>query len=67
MALLEKAAGQGHACAMDVLGSIHRVRQEHEQAVQWYTKAAEAGADTRPLFGSTQALSLGQGVHLGVM
>ena len=43
MALLEKAAGQGHAYAMDVLGSIYHVRKEHEQAVEWYTKGAEAG------------------------
>ena len=43
MALLEKAAGQGHAYAMAVLGSVHRVREEHEQAVEWYAKGAEAG------------------------
>jgi len=42
-ALLEKAAGQGHAYAMDALGSIHRVRKEHGQAVEWYMKGAEAG------------------------
>jgi hypothetical protein len=28
---------------------------------------ARAGADTRPLFGSRYALSVGQGVHLGVV
>jgi TPR repeat protein len=28
---------------MEVLASIHRVRQEHEHAVGWTTKAAEAG------------------------
>jgi len=27
----------------------------------------EAGAYTRPLFGSTQAFCVGQGVHLGVV
>jgi len=43
MALLEKAAGQGHAYAMKVLGSIHSARDEHEQAVGWFTKGAEAG------------------------
>jgi TPR repeat protein len=43
MALLEKAAGPGHAYAMYALGSIHDVRKEHEQAVAWFTKAAEAG------------------------
>jgi len=42
-ALLEKAAGQGHACAMNVLGSIHSVRKEHEQAVAWYRKGVEVG------------------------
>jgi len=42
-ALLEKAAGQGHAYAMKALGHIHRVREEDEQAVQWFTKGAEAG------------------------
>ena len=25
------------------LGSIHRVRNEHEQAIEWFTKGAEAG------------------------
>jgi TPR repeat protein len=43
MALLEKAAGQGHVHAMFVLGGIHHERKEHEQAVAWKTKAAEAG------------------------
>ena len=50
MALLEKAAGQGHAHAMFWLGQTHYKRNEHEQATEWYTKA---GAYTRPLFGST--------------
>ena len=43
MALLEKAAGQGHAYAMHTLGDVHRARKEHEQAVGWFTKGAEAG------------------------
>jgi hypothetical protein len=43
MALLEKAAGQGHAHAMDVLGSIHFNRNEQVLAVEWFTKGAEAG------------------------
>jgi TPR repeat protein len=34
MALLEKAAGQGHVYAMAVLGSIHHERKEHEQGVE---------------------------------
>jgi TPR repeat protein len=28
---------------MHMMGSIHDVRNEHEQAVGWYTKGAEAG------------------------
>jgi len=43
MALLEKAAGQGHAYAMAKLGHIHRVREEYEQTAEWFTKGAEAG------------------------
>jgi len=43
VALLEKAAGQGHAYAMSTLGSIHHVRNEHVLAVEWYAKGAEAG------------------------
>ena len=39
MAFLEKAAGQGHAYAMETLGSIYDVRKEYEQAVAWFTKA----------------------------
>ena len=52
MALLEKAAGQGHAHAMWTLGSVHVARQEFEQAVGWFTKGAEAGAYTRPFLSS---------------
>ena len=43
MALLEKAAGQGHVYAMDNLRSVHDERKEYEQAVTWATKGAEAG------------------------
>jgi TPR repeat protein len=43
MALMEKAAGQGHAYAMEMLGCVHRERNEHEQAMGWFTMAAEAG------------------------
>jgi len=43
VALLEKAAGQGHAYAMHTLGCIHGVWKEHERKVQWLTKGAEAG------------------------
>ena len=42
-ALLEQAAGQGHAYDMRAMGSMHDARNEHEQAVEWFTKIAEAG------------------------
>ena len=42
-ALLEKAAGQGHAYASDALRAIHVERKEYEHAMKWGTKAAEAG------------------------
>jgi len=61
MALLEKAAGQGHAYAMHALGSIHRERKEHEQVVGWFTKAAEAGLP-KAMFGLGCILDYGQGV-----
>jgi TPR repeat protein len=59
---MEKAAG--HAYAMDALGSVHDAWKEYEQAVEWYTKGAEAGlpdamfdlgagAYTRSYFSST--------------
>jgi TPR repeat protein len=43
VALLEKAAGQGHAYAMCELGGILQNWKEHEKAVEWLTKAAVAG------------------------
>jgi TPR repeat protein len=43
MALLEKAAWQGHVYAMHALASIHYARKEHEQAVEWFIKGAETG------------------------
>ena len=43
MALLDKAAGQGHAYAMLHLGMLHHKREEYEQAVGWFTKGAKAG------------------------
>jgi TPR repeat protein len=61
MALLEKAAGQGHAYAMFELGQIHNVRREYEQAVAWYTKGAEAGLP-RAMFYLGVSLDTGQGV-----
>ena len=57
MALLEKAAGQGHAYAMYEVGGIHHERTDHEQAVAWFTKSAQAGLP--------QAMyDLGQGLTL---
>jgi TPR repeat protein len=61
MALLEKAAGQGHVHAMSVLGGIHRVWKEHEQAVAWSTKAAEAGLPDA-MFSLGCCLNKGEGV-----
>ena len=61
MALLEQAAGQGHAYAMDMLASIHRTRGEHEQAVVWATKGAEAGLP-KAMFHIGVCLDEGQGV-----
>ena len=43
VALIEKAAGQGHAYAMAALGSFHHERKAYILAVEWHTKAAEAG------------------------
>jgi TPR repeat protein len=61
MALLEKAAGQGHVYAMNALGSIHREWEEHEQAVEWFTKGAEAGLP-RAMFMLGCCLDEGKGV-----
>jgi len=61
MALLEQAAGQGHAHAMHALGIIHHTRNEHEQAVKWYTKGAEAGLP-KAMFNLGVCLDEGQGV-----
>jgi hypothetical protein len=61
VALLEKAAGQGHAHAMSVLGSIHHVWKEYEQAVAWTTKAAEAGLP-EAMFDLACSLDTGEGV-----
>ena len=44
MALLEKAAGQGHAYAMNELGSVHLEWEDYERAVEWFTNGAEAFA-----------------------
>jgi TPR repeat protein len=60
-ALLEKAAGQGHAYAMKVLGDIHDERKEHERAVEWYTQGAEAGLPGS-MYNLGCCLDLGEGV-----
>jgi len=39
MALLEKAAVQGHVYATLMLGRIHYMRGELEQSVKWVTEA----------------------------
>ena len=49
-ALLQKAAGQGHAYAMDALAAIYYAREEYERSLEWTTKA---GAYTPPLLSST--------------
>jgi hypothetical protein len=61
MALLEKAAGQGHVYAMSALGSVHYTRKEYEQAVNWATKGAEAGLP-RAMFDLAVCLDTGEGV-----
>jgi len=61
MALLEQAAGQGHAYAMYAVGGIHHTRKEHEDAVKWYTKGAEAGLP-RAMYNLGTLLNTGKGV-----
>jgi len=61
MALLEQAAGQGHAYAMLELGSIHYTRTEYIFAVEWYTMGAEAGLP-RAQFNLGRRLDKGEGV-----
>ena len=61
MALLVKAAGQGHAYAMCALGSIHCEWEEHQQATAWFTKGAEAGLPNA-IHNLAVALDMGKGV-----
>ena len=61
MALLKKAAGQGHAYAMDALGGFHKMNKEHEDAVKWLTKGAEAGLP-RAMYNLGFCLNAGEGV-----
>jgi len=61
MALVEKAAGQGHVHAMDMLGQIHTVRKQHERAAEWYAKGAEAGLPNT-MYNLAVCLDTGAGV-----
>jgi TPR repeat protein len=61
VALLEKAAEQGHAYAMLALGIHHHERKEYEQDVLWTTKAAEAGLP-EAMFNLAWSLDKGEGV-----
>ena len=61
MALLEKAAVQGHAYAMLWLGNAHHVWKEYEQAVIWFTRGAEAGLP-KSMFNLGRCLEEGKGV-----
>ena len=61
MAFLEKAAGQGHAYAMDVLGSVYDVRKEYVQAMAWFTMGAETGLP-RSMYSLGLMLDKGEGV-----
>jgi TPR repeat protein len=60
-ALLEKAAGQGHAYAMYELGISYNAMHEHERAVEWFTKGAEARLP-KAMFHLGACLDKGQGV-----
>jgi hypothetical protein len=60
MALLKKAAGQGHVYAMNMLADIHRERKEPEQALEWFTKTAEPGLP-KAMFALGCCLDRGQG------
>jgi len=61
MAFLAKAAGQGHAYAMQRLAGIYYDRKEYEQAVAWFTKGAEAGLP-EAMFSLGRCLDTGEGV-----
>jgi TPR repeat protein len=61
VALLEKAARQGHVDAIAALGDIHHERKEPEQAVVWFTMAAEAGSP-QAMYNLGVGLDSGEGV-----
>ena len=58
---MEQAAGQGHAYAMESLAGIHYKRNEMERAVEWFTKAAEAGL-AKAMFNVGRCLDTGEGL-----
>jgi len=61
LALLKKAAGQGHAYAMHGAGMIHVARKEFERAAEWFAKGAEAGLPDA-MFDYGNCLDQGKGV-----
>jgi len=61
MALLEKAAGQGHAYAMLMLANMHQVKKEYDRALHWYTKGAETGLP-KAMFALGSHLDQGEGM-----
>jgi TPR repeat protein len=61
MALLEKAAGQGHAYAMFELAAIFHARKEYGPAAEWWTQGAEAGLP-KAMFCLASLLDKGEGV-----
>jgi TPR repeat protein len=61
VALLEKAAGQEQVYAMMELRRLHKERKEHEEAVAWERKAAEAGLPDA-MFALGWSLQRGEGV-----
>jgi hypothetical protein len=65
MALLEKAAGQGHAYAMLMLANFLFVKKEYERAAHWYTKGAETGLP-KAMFALGSHLDPGEGRRDGM-
>jgi len=61
VALLEKAAGQGHAYAMSALGEFHNTWKEYEQSIRWYTMGAETGLPMA-MFNLGVSFEMGQGM-----
>jgi TPR repeat protein len=61
MTLLEKAAGQGHAYAMDALRGVHDERKEYEQAMKWATNGADTGMP-KAMYNLGVLFDSGQGV-----